>query len=150
MRTVCKCHGLSGSCALKTCWRKMSPLDQVGTRLMERYDAAVHVMVSNENGAKMAPVAGRTFRTHGPEDLVYSTVSPDYCRRSKKVGSLGTRGRICNRTSIGVDGCEVLCCGRGSRSETVTVVENCRCKFRYCCEVTCQTCTHKTVITRCL
>lgn len=44
MRTDCKCHGLSGSCTLRTCWRKMPSLRDVGNRLKEKFDGAAKVI----------------------------------------------------------------------------------------------------------
>ena len=44
MRTECKCHGLSGSCTLRTCWRKMPLFRDVGNRLKEKFDGAAKVI----------------------------------------------------------------------------------------------------------
>ena len=44
MRTECKCHGLSGSCTLRTCWRKMPLFRDVGDRLKDKFDAAAKVI----------------------------------------------------------------------------------------------------------
>ncbi|KAJ8411407.1 hypothetical protein AAFF_G00174130 [Aldrovandia affinis] len=43
MSTDCRCHGVSGSCAVKTCWRTMAPFERVGRFLKERYEAGVQV-----------------------------------------------------------------------------------------------------------
>ncbi|RWS26966.1 Wnt6-like protein [Leptotrombidium deliense] len=112
MRTVCKCHGMSGSCTLKTCWRKLPLFKDVGQKLKEKFDGAAKVMAGN-NGRGFVPESD-TLKIPGKEDLVYSEESPAFCEPNRKTGSLGTQGRECNHTSMGVDGCELLCCGRGS------------------------------------
>lgn len=147
MRTECKCHGLSGSCTVRTCWRKMPPFRDVGNRLKESFDGAAKVIPSND---------GHSFITEGPTikppdrfDLIYSEDSPDFCKPNRKTGSLGTQGRRCNSTSQGVDGCELLCCGRGYDTRIVKEKINCECRFRWCCEVTCNTCLVKKTINTC-
>lgn len=55
-------------------------------------------------------------------------------------GSLGTAGRVCNKSSRGTDGCEVMCCGRGYDTMRVKRVTKCECKFKWCCAVECSDC----------
>ena len=43
MRMQCRCHGVSGSCELKTCWRTMPTFAQVGDFLKRKYENAVQV-----------------------------------------------------------------------------------------------------------
>lgn len=148
MRTVCKCHGMSGSCTFKTCWRKLPVFRDVGDRLKERFDGAAKITAGND-GKGFVPI-DPMLKHPSKEDLVYSEESPSYCDFNRKTGSLGTRGRVCNVTSTGVDGCDLLCCGRGY--ETIRTQEhiNCRCRFEWCCNVTCDTCIVNKTIHRCL
>lgn len=37
---ACKCHGVSGSCSLKTCWLQLADFRRVGEFLKEKYDSA--------------------------------------------------------------------------------------------------------------
>lgn len=147
MHTDCKCHGLSGSCTTRTCWRKMPPFREVGNRLKERFDGASKVIPSND-GRYFIP-DGRTIKPPRKTDLVYSQDSPDFCKYNKRSGSFGTFGRQCNSTSLGVDGCELLCCGRGFITKYSQEVVNCNCRFRWCCEVTCEHCTRKRTLNFC-
>lgn len=52
----------------------------------------------------------------------------------------GTHNRVCNKTSTGLDGCAILCCGRGYNTKKIVVKERCNCKFQWCCQVKCETC----------
>lgn len=138
MRLVCKCHGLSGSCTLKTCWQKVPSFREIGEMLKLKFDGAVQVIPGND-GKSLVP-SKASIKPPEKDDLIYFDESLDFCQYSNKTGSLGTQGRECNATSYGVDGCELLCCGRGYRRRRVTERKNCRCKFHWCCEVTCDTC----------
>ena len=85
-----------------------------------------------------------------PKDLVYLEPSPGFCEKNPRLGILGTSGRQCNETSLGVDGCDLMCCGRGYRTQEVIVVERCACTFHWCCEVKCKTCRMKRTIHTCI
>ena len=156
--TACRCHGLSGSCSMKTCWKRPPSLSEVGDRLRVHYDEAQRVTMSNDDGRRLQPLVRLPTSKNSPRDsdqplsdeaLVYSDESPDYCRRNRRLGSLGTRGRVCDPRSLGFGGCSILCCGRGHRTRTVRVVENCRCRFYWCCEVHCQTCVVTKTVHKC-
>ena len=148
IQMVCKCHGLSGSCTLKTCWRKMSPIRDISTRIKLRFNGAAKVTISND-GAKLIPEGEQTIKAPVTEDLVYSMDSPDYCEPNKSLGSIGTARRVCDPNSIGIGGCDLLCCGRRYSTRQVEVTENCNCRFRWCCEVICQICNVTKYIHRC-
>lgn len=47
MRKECKCHGMSGSCTVKTCWMRLPNFRVVGDNLKDRFDGATRIMVSN-------------------------------------------------------------------------------------------------------
>ena len=67
-------------------------------------------------------------------------MSHDLCTLMMLAGSLGTAGRECNRTSLAPDGCDIMCCGRGYDTRTVTRTQQCDCKFQWCCRVKCKEC----------
>uniref|UniRef100_UPI00358FBA20 protein Wnt-6-like isoform X2 n=1 Tax=Myxine glutinosa TaxID=7769 RepID=UPI00358FBA20 len=148
MRVECKCHGLSGSCAMRTCWKKMPPFRKVGDHLKLCFDGAFKVSASND-GRTLAPV-GHNIKPYGRYDLLYSAESPDFCLENRRLGSLGTRGRACNATSPGTGGCQLLCCARGARSEVTVVRETCQCRFQWCCKVHCNQCVVRRESSVCL
>ncbi|XP_036086894.1 protein Wnt-2 isoform X3 [Rousettus aegyptiacus] len=138
LKQECKCHGVSGSCTLRTCWLAMADFRKTGDYLWRKYNGAIQV-VMNQDGTGFT-VANKRFKKPTKNDLVYFENSPDYCIRDRDAGSLGTAGRVCNLTSRGMDSCEVMCCGRGYDTSRVTRMTKCECKFHWCCAVRCQDC----------
>ncbi|XP_070559384.1 protein Wnt-5b-like isoform X2 [Ptychodera flava] len=134
---ACKCHGVSGSCSMKTCWLQLANFRDVGERLKEKYDGATEMRHSRRGKLH---VANEKYNEPTNYDLVYLEQSPDYCVRDDRTGSLGTQGRFCNKTSQGTDGCTIMCCGRGYNTYKQEVVERCHCKFHWCCYVKCKKC----------
>ncbi|XP_015608170.1 protein Wnt-11b-1-like [Cephus cinctus] len=129
----CKCHGVSGSCSVRTCWRGLGSSGPAvaGARLLRRYATAAEVRP--RSGGRLPPL-------YHHDNLLYTTKSPDYCSPDKNRGSLGTIGRQCNGSSSGYEGCEYLCCGRGHVTKTEEILERCECKYISCCYVKCKTC----------
>ncbi|XP_077385340.1 protein Wnt-2b-A-like [Festucalex cinctus] len=138
MKLECKCHGVSGSCSLRTCWLAMSDFRRTGDYLRKKYNTAVEVTM-NQDGTGFT-VAERDFKGSTKNELVYVENSPDYCLMDRAAGSLGTAGRVCNKSSRGTDGCEVMCCGRGYDTMRVKRLSQCECKFQWCCTVQCNDC----------
>ncbi|KAJ9577249.1 hypothetical protein L9F63_006223, partial [Diploptera punctata] len=149
----CKCHGMSGSCELKTCWKAAPEFRVVGQALKERFRSAVLVDQSNlGNGSPFLldrPNNNnrRRSRPHLALDLLYYQRSPNFCEKDSSVDFPGTAGRQCNRTSTGVDGCASLCCGRGYNVIRRRRTDRCHCRFHWCCYVVCQNCTIEEWIT---
>ncbi|EDV32482.2 uncharacterized protein Dana_GF15853 [Drosophila ananassae] len=148
MRLECKCHGLSGSCTVKTCWLKMPPFREVAARLRDRYDSARKVTLRNDGDSFMPE--NPHARPPNKYQLVYADESPDFCSPNPKTGALGTQDRECNITSTGSDSCDRLCCNRGHRHRTVEEQTNCKCVFKWCCEVTCEKCLEHREVNTCL
>uniref|UniRef100_A0A8C7XVC7 Protein Wnt n=1 Tax=Oryzias sinensis TaxID=183150 RepID=A0A8C7XVC7_9TELE len=134
----CKCHGVSGSCSLRTCWLAMSDFRLTGDYLHKKYNNAIEVTMNQDGTGFM--VADKDFKGSTKNELVYVESSPDYCIKDPKTGTLGTDGRECNKFSRGLDGCEVMCCGRGYDTMPVKRVTSCDCKFKWCCSVECKVC----------
>ena len=135
----CACHGPTGQCISRTCYRWLPNLPVVGRKLYEKFLSAIQVKLRNKR--KLTPVTeGKKLRK---TDLVY-TERFNYCDVEDQLGIPGTRGRLCsNHEPMGGDdmrSCKVLCCGRGYLPHLRLADVSCRCKFRWCCEVTCDTC----------
>ncbi|CAG7716557.1 unnamed protein product [Allacma fusca] len=151
MRRQCKCHGMSGSCTMKTCWMRLPNLREVGNSIKDRFDGASRVLISN--AGSLRDFGRRTrykfqLKPYNPDhkppskkDLVFFEDSPNFCDKDARYGVSGTVGRACNVSSMGVDGCDLMCCGRGYTVSVKTVVERCKCTFKWCCQVECKNCT---------
>ncbi|TMS38483.1 hypothetical protein L596_005202 [Steinernema carpocapsae] len=163
-RPKCKCHGVSGSCNMKTCWMQLPSLRQVGNILVNKYKAARRIQINargnmqvvgrpekrdqvsqTKGGDRQSRRKSRALQT----ELVYLDDSPDYCSADRSQGTLGTRGRVCRRGSSGADSCDLLCCGRGYNTYTKETESKCNCKFQWCCKVVCQTCLNATQVDIC-
>ncbi|XP_053963343.1 protein Wnt-2 [Anastrepha ludens] len=145
LKTDCKCHGVSGSCVMKTCWKSLPPFRQIGEVLMRKYNKAKLVQaIKGKHGLKLVLSKKNRFgkHVHMPKrmELVYLQASPNYCERNVQLGTLGTMGRLCNRTLHGPQSCDLLCCGRGYNTHQIRRTTQCRCQFRWCCQVQCEVC----------
>ncbi|CAB3398321.1 unnamed protein product [Caenorhabditis bovis] len=137
MRRECKCHGVSGSCVTKTCWKVVEKFDDFAMKLYQKYQLAKHVTTSGNDQKLFVRSAsnGRSERYLKTVDsaknmraeLIYLDSSPNYC-------AIDVRDRECG------DNCGKICCGRGWRSRREIVEEPCHCQFIWCCEVKCKTC----------
>uniref|UniRef100_A0AC35U7D2 Protein Wnt n=1 Tax=Rhabditophanes sp. KR3021 TaxID=114890 RepID=A0AC35U7D2_9BILA len=167
MQKSCKCHGVSGSCVTKTCWKAVPKFEEFALMLKEKYERAQQVTTTPQNNElivrsphyNVVPASnydksysssssntlirsGRFLkednapRSASIGELVFLDQSPDYCVYDPKNEIFGTTGRECTKET-----CPKLCCGRGWITHRELKQEPCHCKFVYCCEVKCQTCT---------
>ncbi|XP_016986792.1 protein Wnt-5 [Drosophila rhopaloa] len=137
-RITCKCHGVSGSCSLITCWQQLSSIREIGDYLREKYEEATQVKINKRGRLQLKDLQ---FRVPTAHDLIYLDESPDWCRSSHMLHWPGTHGRLCQKNSSGLESCAILCCGRGYNTKNIIVKERCSCKFHWCCQVKCQVCT---------
>ncbi|KAL9854069.1 LOW QUALITY PROTEIN: protein Wnt-16 [Geothlypis trichas] len=148
MSVDCRCHGVSGSCAVKTCWKTMSSFEKIGRFLKEKYENSIQISDRLKKKLRRKEKSQRKIPI-GKEDLLYVNKSPNYCVEDQNLGIPGTQGRECNRTSQGPEGCNLLCCGRGYNTHVVRHVERCECKFVWCCYVRCRRCETMTDVHTC-
>ncbi|XP_065580971.1 protein Wnt-7a-like isoform X2 [Artemia franciscana] len=144
--TTCKCHGVSGSCTLRTCWQTLPPFRDIGNYIKQRFEEARHVRPVRSKKHRKLVLRIRSISLWKKKrlksgDLVYLSESPNYCDYNPEIGIIGTGGRKCNKSSNGPDSCKVLCCGRGYNTLVKTVKRQCQCKFHWCCKVICKVCS---------
>ncbi|KFO20094.1 Protein Wnt-9a, partial [Fukomys damarensis] len=152
VETTCKCHGVSGSCTVRTCWRQLAPFHEVGKHLKHKYETALKVgsttnEATGEAGA-ISPPRGRASGTSSDPlprtpELVHLDDSPSFCLAGRF--SPGTAGRRCHREK----NCESICCGRGHNTQSRVVTRPCQCQVRWCCYVECRQCTQREEVYTC-
>ena len=157
----CKCHGVSGACTVRTCWKRLvliPDFKRIGDVLKDKFDSASMVEFEQNNKpiGHVAKKGKPAFRPRNKlhkaptiADLVYYEDSPNFCQRNPETGSLGTRGRVCNNTSLGTGGCDLLCCGRGYTTSESELEERCNCRFFWCCKAKCESCRSRQIVHRC-
>ncbi|KAJ8979939.1 hypothetical protein NQ317_003681 [Molorchus minor] len=153
MTKRCRCHGVSGSCSLQTCWVQVSHFRIIAKKLNEKYIKAVKF---TQERVEKAIIPGNSLRDISEEreirgsekKLVYLEESPDYCIPNEAEDFPGTKGRICSRNQLEQasiserKSCRKLCRGCGHRVRKIKkeVKKRCNCIFAWCCEVKCDTC----------
>lgn len=173
MKQVCKCHGVSGSCSVKVCWKVLPDFREIGNKLTEKYQEAARL---EDNSARLrirrlkAIARRRSVQQEDTyddlavlrDDLIYLDKSPNFCHKSHRLDTPGTSGRLCGlidehqinkrryistsqANSTTIFNCRYLCCGRGHRVEVVETEENCDCQFQWCCSVKCKKCKKKVI-----
>ncbi|PAV67676.1 hypothetical protein WR25_04205 [Diploscapter pachys] len=126
----CKCHGVSGSCQQKTCWKRAAALNTITDFLIEKHARA-----------KMY----RPNVTMKSNDLFYLDASPDHCQIDTE------KPRVCawrNETHMQGD-CSKLCCGRGYSVRHEVVHAKCECQFVWCCDLVCKDCLQHRWVSTC-
>ncbi|XP_018496621.1 protein Wnt-2b-A [Galendromus occidentalis] len=153
----CRCHGTSGSCTFKTCYKRFGTFEEIGQHILKRYRNARHVhmnathsWVEVENGPNSinSLTENRAVVKHLPHlrrhakqrikrrDLIFVSNATDYCNYDPAQGSLGTAGRRCTEENA-----EYLCCGRGYVEKFEIKRDYCHCRFTNgCCNLVCKTC----------
>ncbi|XP_058023841.1 protein Wnt-8a [Ahaetulla prasina] len=158
MKRACKCHGVSGSCSIQTCWLQLADFRDVGNYLKKKYNQAQKLELDKRriragNSAESRGMSSEPFNTMHAADLVFLEDSPDYCIKNISLGLYGTEGREClqsgkNLTQWEKRSCKRLCveCGHKIEEKQIEIVTSCNCKFHWCCKVKCEQC--KQVVTK--
>ena len=148
---MCKCQGVSGSCAAKICWRQLTPFHEIGQKLKKKYNRALKVALSANQARGQSHLvvqpeknliesrSGRdvTSSRHPPpgkRNLAYLEKSPNFCKRTKY--SAGMSGRLCKNKQS----CDDFCCGLGYNVQTYDKRKACNCRIEGCCDVKCDIC----------
>lgn len=89
----CKCHGVSGSCSIRTCWKGLQDLREIAIDLKTKYLSATKVVHRPMGTRKQLVPKDIDIRPVRENELVYLQSSPDFCAKNEKQGSVGTQDR---------------------------------------------------------
>lgn len=89
----CKCHGVSGSCSVRTCWRGLRDLREIAIDLKNMYLSATKVVHRPMGTRKQLVPKDIDIRPVREKELVYLQNSSNFCSENEKLGSVGTRDR---------------------------------------------------------
>lgn len=130
---------MSGACSSKKCVKRLPKFSVIADAVKELYNKAIKVGMDN-NGVKLLTSQDEE-RDPTDKDMIYAENSPDFCQKSLLFGSEGTKGRECQLKANEPNSCKKLCCNRGHTTKVKVIKEKCQCKFKYCCQVECESCT---------
>ncbi|CAH1368786.1 hypothetical protein MTP99_010272 [Tenebrio molitor] len=127
---VCRCHGVSGTCTVRICWKKIRSFDVISKQLKAMYYSALQIQPENSIRSMKGDKSAR--------QLLFLESSPNFC--------LTTANRPCNST----ENCATLCCGRGTYPTQIVVDSKCNCRWRkQHFDVQCDYCKLNRTILRC-
>ncbi len=129
---------MSGSCAVKTCYSKLTDIKDIATKLKERYNSGCQVKSNSHSHNTWVPKTG--FCTSFSEkDFIFRTEN-NWCAVKPSIDATGVVGRFCKPHSEGPDSCENICrkCDKTPVKITQLVPIERNCQFHFCCEITCE------------
>ena len=122
---ICKCHGQSGSCSMKTCWETAPQAGAISHQALEKYSKSVKVNVDNFDAA----IPTELKRTIARNRFLHLEEADDFCKI--------TSGRICQISDPTKSSfCDSLCCGRGEIKKEKIIVKN-ECSYVWPDQVKC-------------
>lgn len=138
----CRCHGVSGTCTVQTCYTRTHTVAEVGQQIFERYGGAVQV---EESSSGEIVNAKRGSTPYSNSSIIYKDSSPNFCVYDIEKGTVGVGDRLCNENSNERNACSSTCCDRGHYTviKTEPVEE---CDFIWCCRIDCRFTGNRTII----
>lgn len=89
LQVVCKCHGVSGSCSIRTCWRGLQDLKLVAKALKTKYLSASKVIPRSVGVRTQLVPRDFGIRPIRDSELVYLQSSPRLLHRGSQDGLTG-------------------------------------------------------------
>uniref|UniRef100_A0A914LZX2 Protein Wnt n=1 Tax=Meloidogyne incognita TaxID=6306 RepID=A0A914LZX2_MELIC len=155
VREQCKCHGVSGSCVTKTCWRTVPKLDELASLIKKKYEKAQQVILASDSftlivdkkessvlDGRLSQIGTSNANTRREQrflknkvqqaklasrsELVFLEESPDYCLLENE-NSSGASGREC----FSLADCEQICCSKGWNTRKAIFIKKFSIKFLF-------------------
>lgn len=156
----CKCHGVSGSCTVKSCWKVLGPFENITKIIRRKYRSAVKLTDERPSSSfRGTPATTAGLQIHQKmnyehmlgvrsskrndryirRQLVYKLDDLDVCA----VPGHDVAGRMCAPFFVRESGsnrstrkrnrssCTALCCGRGYYARWDMIVQPVNCKTQH-------------------
>lgn len=162
LQKMCKCHGVSGTCQIQTCWTTVPDMRIVVDYLKRRFRLAAKVGAMTAVDSDIISL-NKELTAISKDRIVFADASPDYCYENTSLGINGTLGRYCSRAKQKAnstepvsryerDSCDRLCteCGYKIKREVIKMEKQCQCQFFFCCSVQCKRCPHEEEAFKCV
>lgn len=122
---TCRCQGVSGSCTINICWKKLVPFEQTAAILKAKYQEAMKVRTDNKPRK-------RYNRKEKIDKLLYFSKSPTFCEATS------------HRRCLNPENCATLCCTRGYDTKMVEFTKLCNCRCDNICwtDMKCDNCSY--------
>ena len=124
--TTCRCHGISGTCTVQTCYSRVVSVEEVGEIIFQRYGGAIRVEEDDNDQGEIVP-ENPNSDPPTEDDLIFCDRSPDFCVANNLTGIVGVAHRLCDPNSNNRNACSTICCNYGHyKSTKVTPFRECR------------------------
>ena len=119
----------------------------IAKTIKQAYENSCLVSATGHSRNSWVPVEGDCLS----EDNLIHTKEDTWCQFNPAVGSVGVAGRVCNQRPGLPDSCDTICghCGVGDQRNEVVIKKQCGCKFKFCCEITCEVCEETAEFSSC-
>ncbi|XP_045178762.2 protein Wnt-9a-like [Mercenaria mercenaria] len=89
VKTRCKCHGISGSCTVRTCWRQLSTFLNIGNIIKDKYENSHKIITYTNHATGKSPLSDEITLENSVGNVVrpielQNYISPNKAGRDKK------------------------------------------------------------------
>ena len=126
---------------LESCVWELPKMEKVVEVLREKYENSARATIIRSSAKLIVQHAGHKEKGEvSSTRMLHFVASPNYCVRNSELLIHGVAGRTCSMEEGAPNSCSNLCCESGHKTRMVTVQKACKCEFKWCCKIECETC----------
>ena len=93
MNRTCKCHGVSGSCSVRTCWHQLAAFSETAALIKRKYDAAVQVSAEIQENSSHLKKSSSSSSSSASSTTTSSSMSAVMKDESNRIIAMGARAK---------------------------------------------------------